>query len=139
MPDALQIRARLADWLDGKISLSEFEDWFVPETWNIHKAADPEAEELVDKIELSLSEYSGGYLSPAQLRESLGELVAAAHPFVLSPDAIRWPSVTSDPTKVVPWKSGLLTSVNETIGVGSVHQSLSRMSDLDVEFSMAVS
>ena len=80
MPSALQIRSRLADWIDGKISLSEFEDWFVPETWNIHKANDAEAEDVADEIELSLSEYSGGHLTLEQLKESLKEL---ARPFVL--------------------------------------------------------
>jgi hypothetical protein len=74
MPDALQIRTRLADWLDGKISLSEFEDWFVPETWDIHKANDPDAEDLADEIELSLSEYSGGHVSVDQLKQNLTEM-----------------------------------------------------------------
>jgi hypothetical protein len=74
MPNAPQIRSRLAEWIDGRISLSAFEDWFVPATWNIHKENDSEAENLADEIELSLSEYSGGYLSIAELRESLEEL-----------------------------------------------------------------
>lgn len=82
MPDALQIRSRLAEWTDGKISLSEFEDWFVPETWNIHKANDLEAEDLVDEIELSLSEYSGGYLSVGELKKRLKDLAHIATPFV---------------------------------------------------------
>jgi hypothetical protein len=80
MPDALQIRSRISDWLDGEISLSEFEDWFVPATWNIHKGNDPEAEELTDEIELSLSEYSGEYLSLDQLKDKLTELALVAHP-----------------------------------------------------------
>jgi hypothetical protein len=71
MPNAAQIRSRLAAWIDGGISLSEFEDWFVPETWNIHQANDAEADDLVDEIELSLSEYSGGFLSQSQLKETL--------------------------------------------------------------------
>jgi hypothetical protein len=78
MPNALQIRSRLVEWLDGKISLADFEDWFVPETWNIHKANDQEADRLVDDIELSLSEYSGGYLTLAQLKAHLRKLVPAA-------------------------------------------------------------
>src|SRR5438128_2351866 len=81
MPDALQIRSRLADWIDGRSSLSEFEDWFVPETWNIHKASDAEAEDLTDEIELSLSEYSGGHLTLEQLKESLRERVLVGYPF----------------------------------------------------------
>jgi hypothetical protein len=86
MPGAVQIRSRLADWINGRVSLSEFEDWFVPETWNIHKANDPEAEALADEIELSLSEYSGGYLSLGQLKENLKELAHIATPIVRSTD-----------------------------------------------------
>jgi hypothetical protein len=81
MPDALQIRLRLSEWIDGRISLSEFEDWFVPETWSIHMANDPEAEDLTDEIELTLSEYSGGHLSIALLKDRLKELAHVAHPF----------------------------------------------------------
>jgi hypothetical protein len=80
MPNAFQIRSRLTEWINGGISLSEFEDWFVPETWNIHKANDPEAEALTDEIELSLSEYSGGYLSLDRLKENLKELAHIATP-----------------------------------------------------------
>jgi hypothetical protein len=58
----------------------------VPETWNIHKANDPEAEALADEIELSLSEYSGGYLSLGQLKENLKELAHIATPIVRSTD-----------------------------------------------------
>jgi hypothetical protein len=71
-----QIRLRLADWINGEISLAEFEDWFVPETWDIHKLGDKEAEDLVDEIELNLSEYSGGYLSKEELQASLKRLVS---------------------------------------------------------------
>jgi hypothetical protein len=69
MVNASQVRERLADWLDGRISLSEFEGWLVPATWNIHKANDAEAESLVDEIELRLSEYSGGHMAAKQLRK----------------------------------------------------------------------
>ncbi len=79
MVNASQIRARLSDWLEGRISLSEFEDWFVPATWNIHNS-DASVEKLVDEIELRLSEYSGGYLEPKQLREELRAVVDAGRP-----------------------------------------------------------
>ena len=75
MIGASQIRARLAGWIDERTSLAEFEDWFVPATWDIHKSDDAEAENLTNEIELSLSEYSGGYSSEEQLRMSLNRLV----------------------------------------------------------------
>lgn len=81
MPDAVQIRLKLSDWIEGRISLTEFEDWFVPATWNIHQDNDAEAEGLTDLIELSLSEYSGGYLTVHELKERLKESALVAAPF----------------------------------------------------------
>jgi len=77
MPNVYQIRERLADWLSGKISLTEFEDWFVPATWRIESSGDDAAENLVDEIELNLSEYSGGYLSREQLMDAMRPLLAS--------------------------------------------------------------
>jgi hypothetical protein len=81
MPNAAQIRACLAEWLDGNTSLEEFEDWFVPETWNLHKENDLQAEDLANEIELSLSEYSGGYISRAKLEAELRVMANAIRPF----------------------------------------------------------
>jgi len=75
MPDALKICWRLLEWIEGDVSLDEFEDWFVPATWNIHRASDPEAEDLTDEIELSLAEYSGGHLTIEELKAELAKLV----------------------------------------------------------------
>jgi hypothetical protein len=69
MVDEHQIRRYLADWLAGRISLSQFEDWFVPATWNIQGSEN--LVNFVDEIELNLSEYSGGYLSKQQLRSAM--------------------------------------------------------------------
>jgi hypothetical protein len=94
MPNVHQIRERLASWLSGNISLAEFEDWFVPETWNMHKFNDREAESLVDDIELSLSEYSGGYLSREQLLDAMRSVLASGSPnYVIGATADRSASV----------------------------------------------
>jgi len=87
MVDVYQIRLHLNAWINGKISLSEFEDWFVPETWDVHKSGDKKAEDLVDEIELNLSEYSGGYLSKEQLLEAMKSLLPKPFPIVV----IEWP------------------------------------------------
>ena len=75
MVSASEIRERVANVLFGDASLEEFEDWFVPATWDAHKAGDPEAESLTDEIEMNLSEYSSGQLSPEQLRSRLAGAV----------------------------------------------------------------
>jgi hypothetical protein len=71
MVSASEIREQVAIMLFGEISLEQFEDWFVPATWDAHKAHDPESESLTDEIEMYLSEYTGGRLSPEQLRSGL--------------------------------------------------------------------
>ena len=72
MPNIHQIRYKLDDWMNGRVSLAEFEDWFVPATWNIHQSGDQEAASIVNEIELNLSEYSGGHLSQEELRIAMG-------------------------------------------------------------------
>jgi hypothetical protein len=79
MSKAPEIRRRLADWLDGNTSLREFEDWFVPNTWDLHLSGDVEAEEITDEIELSLFEYSDGTRSSSELREALTRI---SHPLI---------------------------------------------------------
>jgi hypothetical protein len=78
MSKAPEIREQLGRWIDGEISLQQFEDWFLPSTWNLHVENDAEAESLADEIELYLSEYSDRVLSLADLR---GELTRIARPF----------------------------------------------------------
>lgn len=77
MATAKEIRDHLAQFVDGKISLHQFEDWFVPATWNIRQQDDPEAETLADDIELRISEHSDGVLNE---RELVGELTRFARP-----------------------------------------------------------
>jgi hypothetical protein len=75
MVSASEIRDQVAKLLFGEISLQEFEDWFVPATWDAHKAGDAEAENLTDEIDMSLSEYTSRQLSPEQLRSGLAGAV----------------------------------------------------------------
>src|SRR5260370_32223975 len=78
MVSPAEIRQQLSRWIGGEISLGQFEDWFVPATWNAHSAEDKEVEALADEIELNLSEFSDGVLSEQELRE---ELTRIAYPF----------------------------------------------------------
>ena len=87
MANAIEIRQRLLEWLDGSISLRQFEDWFVPATWNAHRENDPDAESLADEIEMNLSEYSGGQQNLEQLRGALRELANTVRPFALPAEA----------------------------------------------------
>jgi len=70
-PLDVDIRAVLARYLAGEITLHEFEEWFVAHTWNVHQTRNPIAEELTYTIELLLSDYTSGILDENKLREEL--------------------------------------------------------------------
>jgi len=61
------------------MSLRQFEEWFVPTTWDIRSEKNPEAESLVDDIEMNLAEFSDGVLTRDELWK---ELTRIARPFV---------------------------------------------------------
>lgn len=75
MLSSSQIREQLAMFLDGKIDLDDFEDWFVQNTWNIHSSGSRSAEALTFAIEESLSEYSSHHLTEQELRSELQSLL----------------------------------------------------------------
>ena len=79
MANAAQIREQLRNWLNGRISLRQFEDWFVPSTWDVHRENDTEAEALAEDIEMHLSEFSGGELNVDRLANLLRQLANASH------------------------------------------------------------
>ena len=96
MAGLVEIRQRLSMWLDGEISRAQFEDWFVPATWDVHKSGDANLEKLVDEIELYLSEYSDGYLSKQQLRDAMVSILSkfSSHQVVVFA-TVSWGSVRS--------------------------------------------
>jgi|SRR5208283_3371585 len=72
----LEIRDRLARYLNGDISLHEFEGWFVPVAWSIEQSQSAEAIELAGEVELRLAEFSNGHWTEAELRSKLEPLVS---------------------------------------------------------------
>jgi hypothetical protein len=72
----LEIRDRLARYLNREISLDEFEEWFVPVAWSIEQARNPRAIELAGELELRLAEFSNGHWTEAELRSKLEPLVS---------------------------------------------------------------
>ena len=71
-----QIRGRLSDYLRRRITLNEFEDWLVQQSWNMHRDSDELAQQLVGSIELRLAEYSDDHLSDEGLDRELYGLIA---------------------------------------------------------------
>ena len=75
MVSSSQIREQVVMFLDGRIDLDAFEDWFVQNTWNVHLSESCSAEALTFAIEESLSEYSSHHLTEEELRSELQSLV----------------------------------------------------------------
>lgn len=75
MISGLEVRKKLSEWFEGRISLDEFEDWLAAQSWDVHKSPDPETARLVYAIELRLAEHSSGHLSQDELRRELAPLL----------------------------------------------------------------
>jgi hypothetical protein len=77
MPTSLEtaIRDRLASYLAGEITLRQFEDWFVPASWNRAGQGNASLDALIGEIELRLAELTSGHRTEMELRELLSPLV----------------------------------------------------------------
>ena len=72
----LEIRDRLARYLNGDVSLHEFEGWFVPVAWSIEQTRNAKAIELAGEVELRLAEFSNRHWTEAELRRKLEPLLS---------------------------------------------------------------
>ena len=69
-----EIRKNLIAFLVDRMSLQDFEDWLVSNSWNMHLDSSPNDQDLVSAIELALSEYSSGDRSYSDLRHELAAI-----------------------------------------------------------------
>jgi len=70
---AAEIRHWLGRVLTGEITLREFQEWFVPATWDIHLVGTAGDQELAYEVELALAEYSSSHRTEAELRDLLSQ------------------------------------------------------------------
>ena len=56
LPIDAQIRMNLARYFAGEMTLDEFENWFVPATWDIERRGNPAAESLAADVLFALSQ-----------------------------------------------------------------------------------
>jgi hypothetical protein len=70
----LQIYAWISRYLSGAASLDEFEDWFVPATWEVERTGLLPAIELATPIRTALVELSVGEIDEADFRSLLSSL-----------------------------------------------------------------
>lgn len=59
---------KLSELAVGNISVRDFEDWFVPASWNANSWASAELRDAVYGLELELAEYSNGHRDRSHLR-----------------------------------------------------------------------
>jgi hypothetical protein len=72
MVSAQELRAKIASYVSGEVSLDDLDEWFSANTWNMHQDdSDAEAQELAAKVELLLAEHSSGHLLDGELRSDL--------------------------------------------------------------------
>ena len=72
------IREQLRRYIDGQISLREFDAWFVPATRAVDRTGPPEAIDLTYEVFLRLAEYSNGDWTEAELKDILGRVASPA-------------------------------------------------------------
>ena len=71
----VEIRQQLANYLNGEITLDEFQHWFVPRSWNFDQDSSGSLRNLVSAIELALAEFSNRDWTKDELRSQLGILL----------------------------------------------------------------
>lgn len=78
-----QIQEQLFNYLTRQISLNEFEDWLVLNSWNMHRDSSDASQRLVGALELRFGEYSNGHLSDEALERELRGLIASNLTFLV--------------------------------------------------------
>src|SRR5215831_1942943 len=71
----LDIRAKVFDYVDGRLSFADFHDWVTPHVWNAGSLGNQLADELAGEIGLRIAEFTGGYWTEAELKSLLRPLV----------------------------------------------------------------
>lgn len=70
-----QIRDKVNSYLRRDISVDEFEDWLVLQSWNMQEDSTKEARRLVGAIEACLYKYADNQIDQMSLREELRKLI----------------------------------------------------------------
>ncbi len=63
----LDLRSHLGMLLSGALSLESFRHWFASALWDIEESTDDDTVEFAYLLENRLAEYSGGYVTDAEL------------------------------------------------------------------------
>jgi hypothetical protein len=72
---AIAIRERVDAFLAGDLTLPQFQEWLVANTWDVEERGDPHATDLTYEIKLALAEHSRGDISGHELRDRMSEAI----------------------------------------------------------------
>jgi hypothetical protein len=72
-----ELHYAIADYLGGIITLLDFNEWFVPNYWDVHLWGSKTMCDLTYAVDLFLAEYTGGYRTEESLRGCLRDLIPA--------------------------------------------------------------
>lgn len=72
MLSAQDLVFRLSEFAMGRLTVRDFEDWFVQASWNADLWASPELRDAVYSIDLVLAEYSNRHVSNSYVRAFAG-------------------------------------------------------------------
>lgn len=97
-----QIREQLVSYLANELPFSQFEDWLLAQSWNMHQHSSSEAQLLVHEIKSPIYEYLDGYIDEnslrARLRPHVQQYRAVGHFGVMS-EAPRFLPSSSSPAE----------------------------------------
>ena len=70
-----ELRQELGRYLKRHCTLKDFEDWFVPRSWDFNQNTNPSLQKLVSQIELSIAEFSNGDWTENELRQQFANFI----------------------------------------------------------------
>jgi hypothetical protein len=88
----IEIRQQLARYLKRECTLNEFQDWFVPHSWNFHQSPNRALQKLVAAIELAIAEFTNGDWTDTELRSHFNSLLTTYAVDLVGPSEAEQPS-----------------------------------------------
>jgi len=73
-----ELYRKIIQYLDGEISLTQFEDWFLPNFGRIISLPDCPPRELAGDIQLALAEMSNGDRTEAEMKGLIREILQSS-------------------------------------------------------------
>jgi len=97
----LEIREAVSQYIAGRVSLRQFQEWFASQTWNVDSVAEAsDLRQLVNEIDLLLAEFSSGHWTEQELKDKFREYRRVVQP-MKDLGGIQWSAVQAPYVYVV--------------------------------------